>query len=71
MNRGDKMNVMKLKGKIVEKGFTIPSIAKAAYIDRSLMYRKLKSERFTIGEARRIKEALHLTDNEAIEIFLS
>lgn len=65
------MNVLKLKGKIVENGLTVPKVAKAADIDRSMMYRKLKAGRFTVGEAGRIKEALNLTNEEAVEIFLS
>ena len=65
------VNVAKLKGKMVEKGFTVESLAIAIGIDRSTLYRKLDAiEKFTIGEARKIKVVLGLTNAEAIEIFL-
>lgn len=65
------MNINKLKGKIVEKGFNIGSLAKMINSNRSSLYRKLNnSDRLTIGEAVKIKEALELTDSEACEIFL-
>lgn len=70
--RGDKMNVNKLKGKIVENGLTIPELAKSVDIDRATMYRKLNNgDKIKIGEAIRIKRVLNLTDREAVEIFLT
>lgn len=66
------MNVNKLKGKIIEKGLTVPELAKLINVDRSSLYRKLNnSDRIRIGEAVRMKEALSLTDKEACEIFLN
>lgn len=66
-----KVDVAMLRGKIIEKGFTVETLAKAIGIDRSSFYRKLATmEKFTIGEARRIKVALDLTNEEAILIFL-
>lgn len=65
------MNVAKLKGKMVELGINVETLAEMIGVDRSSLYRKLsKSEKVTIGEAKRIKEALSLTDDEAIAIFL-
>jgi DNA-binding XRE family transcriptional regulator len=66
------VNIAKLKGKIIEKGFTPETLATAIGVDRSTMYRKLTAiEKFTIGEARKIKLVLDLTNEEAVEIFLS
>ena len=64
------MNTQKLKGKMIEKGFTPKSLAEKVGIDRSSMYRKLNSVgKFTIGEAKAIKTILELTDSEASAIF--
>jgi DNA invertase Pin-like site-specific DNA recombinase len=68
-----KMNVdvAKLRGKMVEKGFSVETLAALIGIDRSSLYRKLGTiEKFTIGEARKIKAVLGLTNEEAILIFL-
>ncbi len=64
------MNVLKLRGKIVEKGINVEALANSINIDRATLYRKLNDgERFTIGEALRIKDALELTAEEACAIF--
>ena len=66
------MNVNKLKAKIVEMGMNVESLAEAIGIDRSSLYRKLnKSEKITIGEAQKMKDALAMSDDEAYEIFLA
>jgi predicted transcriptional regulator len=65
------VEIAKLMGKIVEKGFTVDTLAVAIGINRATLYRKLAAiEKFTIGEARRIKAILELTNEEAIFIFL-
>lgn len=65
------MNIPMLKGKMVEKGFNVEALAAAIGIDKSTLYRKLSAyEKFTIGEARKIKAVLNLTDKEATIIFL-
>lgn len=64
------MNVRKLKGKLVEKGFNVETLANKINIDRSTLYRKLNEcEKFTIGDAQKIKDALSLTNDEARDIF--
>ena len=64
------MNVRKLKGKMVEKGVNVESLACKMGIYRSTLYRKLNdSEKITIGDALKIKTALQLTDEEAKDIF--
>ena len=64
------MNAAKLKGKIVERGTNVEKLAEYLGIDRATLYRKLGNfEKFTIGEANRVKTALDLTDEEATAIF--
>ena len=65
------MDLNKLKGKIVEKGWNVEKLAEYIGVDRSSMYRKLNNfEKITIGEAKQIKDALDLTNAEASSIFL-
>lgn len=66
-------NMQKLRGKIVEAGTTQESIADRIGIDRSTFYRKVKAEgeSFTIGEVHKLVAAIPLTQQEAVEIFLS
>ena len=65
------MNIRKLKGKLVEMGFNTETLAVKMNIDRSTLYRKLnKGEKFTIGDAQKIKDALNLTNDEARDILL-
>ena len=65
------MDVNKLKGKIVEKGMNIETVAERIGVDRSSLYRKLNNfEKITIGEAKKITIALDLTNEEASYIFL-
>lgn len=66
------MNVNKLKGKIVENGINVETLAGIIGVDRASLYRKLNNcDKITIGEAVRIKDALKMSDKEAYEIFLS
>lgn len=66
------MNINKLKGKIVENGMKIETLAERIGIDRSSMYRKLNNfEKITIGEASKIKAVLNLSDEDATDIFLA
>ena len=65
------MNANKLKGKIVENGLKVTELAVMLDIDRATLYRKLKNvDKITIGEASKMTEALGLSKEEAIEIFL-
>ena len=69
--RGIIMNLQMLRGKMVEKGFNVERLSAEIGIDRATLYRKLnKTDKFTIGEAVRIKVALCLTNEEASAIFL-
>ena len=65
------MNTNKLRGKMVENGWTVDTLANEMNIDRSTLYRKLDAgEKFTVGEARKIKDILGLSNEEASAIFL-
>jgi hypothetical protein len=65
--------MQKLRGKIVEAGTTQEAVADLIGVDRSTFYRKVKSDgaAFTVGEVHKIVTAIPLTQEEAIEIFLS
>ena len=64
-------DTMKLKGKMAERGFRQEDLARAVGIDRSTLNRRLKTgEDFTIGEANRVVAALHLSAEDAMQIFL-
>ncbi len=66
------MNVNKLKGKIVEKGMNVELLAASIGVDRSSLYRKLNDgDKITIGEAVKIKNALGLSVEDAVDIFLT
>lgn len=67
------MNVLKLKGKIVENGYTTEGFAKAINMDHSTLYRKLRREgtSFTVGEANMIVKALGLSSEDAVAIFFA
>ena len=66
------MKINKLKAKLVEKGLNVEALADAIGIDRSSLYRKLNNfEKITIGEAMKMKDALGMTEAEAIDIFLA
>jgi plasmid maintenance system antidote protein VapI len=66
------VNTQKLKAKIVENGMNVEKLAELVEVDRSSMYRKLNNfEKITIGEAKKIKAALGLSDEEASDIFFA
>lgn len=66
------MNVNKLKGLIIANGMNVEQFADEVGMETSTMYRKLKKfEKITIGEAVKFKQVLKMSDEQAIEIFLS
>lgn len=67
------MNINKLKGKIVERGMNIETLASLIGIDRSTFYRRLnnRGETFTVKEVNLIREHLKLSKEEAMEIFFT
>lgn len=65
------MNVNKLKGKLVEKEKNAEWMANVLNCDISTVYRKLSAfEKLTIGEAAVLKDALDMSESEALETFL-
>ena len=67
----NEVSVNRLKGKVVAEGMTPETLAEAIGCDKSTIYRAYKNpNKITIGMALKIKEALNMSDTEAIEIFL-
>lgn len=65
------MNIKVLRMKMFERGITVERLAEMIGVDRATLYRRFNDgEKFTIGEARKIKDVLHLTNEEATIIFL-
>lgn len=67
------VNVNKLKGKIIENGETVETLAEKIGVDRATLYRKMSNNGKTmlIKDANNIVAALKLTTDEAIAIFFS
>lgn len=67
------VNVNKLKGKIIERGFNIEAFAKMVGINKSTFYRKLNANgaTFSIKEASLLVELLGITKEEAASIFFA
>ena len=67
------VNVNKLKGKIVENGMTVTTLAEKIGMDRATLYRKLSNngETMLVKDANAIVFALNLTAEEALAIFFS
>lgn len=67
------VNVSMLRGKVIEKGFTLEKVADNIGIDKSTMSRKLSNngEDFTIKQADDIVTLLDLSPSEATSIFFN
>lgn len=67
------VNINKLKGKIVERGMSMETLADLTGLSRATLYRKINAngEDFTIREADSIAHALELTYEEVNAIFFS
>ena len=66
------MNILKLRGKMVERGFNVEALASGIGVDRATLYRKLgDGEKFTVGDAKKISTLLNLTKEEVHEIFFN
>lgn len=65
------VNIKKLKGKIIEKGYNVEQIAEIAGVDRSTMYRKMdeSGKNMTIKDATIISKVLSLSPDEVNNIF--
>lgn len=67
------VNLNKLRGKIVENGYSIDALAKKIGINKSTFYRKMNEngDNFSIKEANAIVELLNLNASEATSIFFA
>jgi AraC-like DNA-binding protein len=64
------MNIAKLKGKMAECGISVDALSSKTKIERSRLYRRFNNgEKFTVEEARLIKEVLELSNDDASVIF--
>lgn len=65
------MNALKFQQVLDKRGLKKEDLAKIIDKDRATIYRRFtnKGDNFTVEEAQKIKEALDLTDEEAISIF--
>ncbi len=65
------VNVNKLKGKIVEHGFSVTDLAAKLDMDRATLYRKMSDggKNMTVRDANRIVEVLGLSADDAMAIF--
>ena len=67
------INILKLKGKIVEAGMNISSLSRELNIDRSTFYRKLNEDGtyFSIKEINIMIARLNLSFDDVKNIFFS
>lgn len=66
------VNVNKLKGKIIEKGYNVATLSKEIEMDKGTFYRKLNNDGdFSIKEADKIIDVLCLDLDEVRAIFFS
>ncbi len=65
------VNINLLKGKIVERGLSIPELARIMGIDKATFYRKINAggTKITVGEAALIAKVLRLNSIELNAIF--
>lgn len=65
------MKSNKLKAKLVENGVSMESYAKALGIDTATLYRRINKDDMRIRDAIISKDFLHLSNEEAVDIFLT
>ena len=67
------VNIPKLKGKMVEKGFTQARLAKSINVSLSTINQRFKQggDAFTVGEVERIAMALQMSQQDVNEIFFN
>ena len=64
-------SLRRLLGKIRERGTTLEALADQLSIARSTLHRRLKKGTLTVGDAHQICDALALSNDEALQIFLA
>ena len=64
------IDVNKLKAKAIAKGTTFDGLALDLGIDRTTLYRRIRTCTLRIGDIHKLIEVLDLTPEETIAIFL-
>ena len=65
-------DTLKLKAKIMEKGWTIQTLSEAIDISVNSLSNKINNKTmFNAGEIRKVMDVLHLTNTETIDIFFN
>ena len=66
------MKVQEVKGRMVAKGIEAQALARKMNMNPSTFYRKMKNsgKNFTLGDLLVMKEALQLSDQEAVDILI-
>ena len=63
-------NVNKLRGKITENGYTIKTLATEVGLCETSLRRKINDQsEFTLNETLKVKDKLHLTSQDYLDIF--
>ena len=63
------MNKIELEVALIRRGIRIPELAAQIGMDKSTFYRKLTTGKFERAEIIKIREALHLNDEDMLRIF--
>ena len=65
------VNTQELHAKIKEHGTTVEALAHEIGVDRSTLYRRIQSGKLRIGDVHGLCNALALSRDEAVNIFLA
>ena len=69
---GNMPDLAKLKSEILQSGITMTALARKSNIERATLYNRLRGVgEFTASEIMGISTALHLTNDQRDDIFLS
>ena len=63
------MNWNLLKGAVVSRGMNMQDLAEQTGIDNVSLWRRYKAGKVTVLDVKKIKDALHLTNDEVLNIF--
>ena len=65
------IDIKKLQAKIIENGMTQDGLSAELGINRGTLRRRLNSGRLQVRDVHKICDVLHLSNEDAISIFLS
>lgn len=66
-----RIDIKRLQAKIIENGMTQDGLSSELGIDRGTLRRRLNSGRLQVRDVHKICDVLHLSNADAISIFLS